>query len=96
MYAIVKTGGKQYRVEPGTVIRVEKLDAAVDTEVKLDTVVTVKDGAISTGKGLVTAKVIEQGKGDKLDIFTYKPKKNVHRRIGHRQPFTKIQITKIG
>ena len=95
MYAIVKTGGKQYKVEQDTVLRVEKLAADVGSYVELEVIMLVKDGKVETGKGKVTAQVLEQGKGDKLDIFTYKPKKNVRRRLGHRQPFTKIRITKI-
>ena len=95
MYAIVKTGGKQYRVEQDTVLRVEKLVADVGSFVDLEVVMMVIDGKVSTGKGKVTVQVLEQGKGDKLDIFTYKPKKNVRRRMGHRQPFTKIRVTKI-
>jgi len=91
MYAIIKTGGKQYRVEVGTELEVEKLDAVVGAEVKIPTVATFGGKEVKT----VTAKVLEHGKGDKLDIFTYKPKKNIRKRQGHRQPYTKIKITSI-
>jgi len=91
MYAIIATGGKQYRVEVGTELHVEKLDAVVGSEVKLPTVATFGGKDTKT----VTAKVLEHGKGEKLDIFTYKAKKNIRKRQGHRQPYTKIIITNI-
>lgn len=95
MYAIVKTGGKQYRVEDGTVLYVEKLDAEVGKEVELEVILTVTNSvAVINGKK-VKAKVLEHGKGEKLDIFKYKPKKNYRRRQGHRQPYTKIQVVKV-
>jgi large subunit ribosomal protein L21 len=95
MYAVVQTGGKQYKVQQGTQIRVEKLETGEGKEVKLEVVMIVADGKTILGKGSVTAKVLEHGKGDKLEIFKYKPKKNYRRRQGHRQPYTKIEITKI-
>ena len=95
MYAIIATGGKQYRVEVGTELDVEKLDAVVGAEVKLPVVAAFKDGDIKAAGKTVTAKVLEHGKGEKLDIFKYKPKKNVRKRMGHRQPFTRIKITAI-
>ena len=100
MYAIVKTGGKQYCVEEGKKISVEKLDAEVGAEVVFDQVLLVagddvKVGAPVVGGAKVTAKVLEQGKGKKIRIFKYKAKSNYRRRQGHRQPFTKVEVTKI-
>ena len=96
MYAIIQTGGKQYKVEKGTTLRVELLDAEPNAVVSLDPILLVKeDGTVSNEKITVKAKVIEHGKGEKLDIFKYKPKKNYRRRMGHRQPFTKIEITEV-
>ena len=90
-YAIIQTGGKQYKVEKGSELRVEKLDAEVGQVVQLETVLLVEDGKVLPGKK-VTAKVTEHGRGEKLDIFKYKPKKNYRRRMGHRQSFTKIIV----
>lgn len=101
MYAIIKTGGKQYRVAQGDTVQVEKLAAEVGAEVTFDQVLTVVDGAdVKIGKPLVagakvTAKVVEQGKADKIFVFKYKHKVNYRRRQGHRQPFTAVEITKI-
>ena len=101
MYAIIKTGGKQYRVAEGDVITVEKLAANEGESVVFDQVLTVvNDGDVKVGKPLVdgakvTAKVEAQGKERKIRIFTYKAKSNYRRRQGHRQPFTKLVIEKI-
>ena len=96
MYAIITTGGKQYRAELGAKFSVEKLEAEIGAEVDLQTIMAVKDGkAIQAGAVKVRAKVVEHGLGPKLDIFKYKPKKNYRRRIGHRQPFTVVEITGI-
>lgn len=101
MYAIIKTGGKQYRVAEGDTVQVEKLAAEVGAEVTFDQVLTVVDGAdVKIGKPLVTgakvtAKVVEQGKAEKIFVFKYKHKVNYRRRQGHRQPFTAVEITKI-
>ena len=86
MYAIIETGGKQYRVEKGNRISVELLDAKVGAVLKFTDLL---NGAA------VTAKVVEHGKGEKLNIFKYKPKKNVRKRMGHRQPYTMLQIEDI-
>ena len=101
MYAIIETGGKQYRVENGDVIYVEKLDAEVDTEVTFDKVVAVSDKSLKVGKpyvkdAFVKGTVLKNGKGKKVTVFTYKPKKGSSRKMGHRQPYTKVQITEIG
>ena len=101
MYAIIKTGGKQYRVSEGDVITIEKLTAGEGDVVTFDEVLTVvKDGEVVVGKPVVagakvTAKVEAQGKGRKILVFKYKAKSNYPRRKGHRQPFTKVVIEKI-
>jgi len=101
MYAIIKTGGKQYRVQEGDVLFIEKLDAEADSTVTFDEVVAVgKDGGITVGEPVVsgakvTAKVMKNGKAKKITVFTYRPKKNSKRKMGHRQPYTKIQIESI-
>lgn len=100
MYAIIKTGGKQYCVEEGKVITIEKLDVEAGAEVAFDEVLLVSGDSVKIGQptvagAKVTGKVLEQGKGDKIRIFKYKAKSNYRRRQGHRQPFTKVQIEKI-
>ena len=101
MYAIIVTGGKQYKVQQGDVLFVEKLEAEEDAEVKFDTVLAVgeegavKFGAPSVEGASVAAKVVKNGKGKKLNIITYRPKKGSARRMGHRQPYTKVEITAI-
>ncbi|MDY6084324.1 MAG: 50S ribosomal protein L21 [Dialister sp.] len=100
MYAIIKTGGKQYCVEEGKQIIVEKLAAEEGDEVVFDEVLFVSGDSMKVGtptveNARVTAKVLEQGKGKKLRIFKYKAKSNYRRRQGHRQPFTKVQIETI-
>lgn len=101
MYAIIKTGGKQYRVQEGDSIFVEKLASEVDAEVVFDQVLAiVNDGDVKVGTPVVegakvTAKVLEQGKQKKIRIFKYKAKSNYRRRQGHRQPYTKVTIEKI-
>lgn len=97
MFAVIETGGKQYKVQYGDVIYVEKLDAAEDAQVEFP-VVAVSDengtkfGAPYVEGAVVTGKVVKNGKAKKITVFTYKPKKNSKRKIGHRQPYTKIQI----
>lgn len=101
MYAIIETGGKQIKVEKDAVIYVEKLDAQEGEEVVFDKVVLISDAATKIGtpyvKGAqVTAKVEKQGKGKKIRIFKYKPKKgSTRRRQGHRQPYTKLTVVAI-
>ena len=101
MYAIIETGGKQYRVTEGDVLTIEKIEAAEGQTVDFDRVLTVvKDGEVVIGKPLVadakvTAEVVSHGKGKKILVFKYKAKSNYRRRQGHRQPFTKIRIEKI-
>jgi len=101
MYAIIETGGKQYRVEPGDVIYVEKLNAEAESEVIFDKVVAVKNTTLKVGKpyvkdAVVKGTVVKNGKGKKVTVFTYKPKKGSSRKMGHRQPYTKVQINEIG
>ena len=98
MYAIVTTGGKQYKVAKGDVIEVEKLDAEVGSKVKLDVLMlndgkaVVADAAALDGKQ-VTATVLEQFKGEKQLVFKFKKRKRYHRLKGHRQNLTKLEIT---
>ena len=100
MYAIIETGGKQYKVESGDVIYIEKLDAQVDEEITFDKVVAVCNRKLKVGKpyvkhAIVKGVVLKNGKGKKVNIFTYKPKKGCARHKGHRQPYTKVQINEI-
>lgn len=101
MYAIIKTGGKQYKVSEGDVIMVEKLAAAEGEAVVFDEVLTVvSDSDVKVGKPVVegakvTGKVEAQGKDKKILVFKYKAKSNYRKRQGHRQPFTKVVIEKI-
>lgn len=100
MYAIIKTGGKQYVVEDGKVISIEKLDVEEGAEVTFDEVLLVSGDDVKIGQpnvagAKVTGKVLEQGKERKIRIFKYKAKSNYRRRQGHRQPFTKVKIEKI-
>lgn len=101
MYAIIKTGGKQYRVQQGDEFRVEKLDAKVGDKVVFDQVVAVGGDKLVAGTPFVDgyaveAEVLEQGKADKIIIYKYKAKKDYRRKNGHRQPYTLVKITGIG
>ena len=101
MYAIIETGGKQYKVQNGDVIFVEKLEVEADSEITFDKVIAVgaddgiKVGAPYVDGATVSAKVIKNGKGKKIVVATYKPKKNEKRKMGHRQPYTKVEISAI-
>ena len=101
MYAVIETGGKQYKVTEGDVVFVEKLTADEGAEVVFDKVLVcgeaadVKVGAPTVDGAKVTAKVLKNGKAKKIYVMTYKPKKNEKRKMGHRQPYTKVEITKI-
>ena len=100
MYAIIETGGKQYRVQEGDVITVEKLDAKAGDKVTFDKVLVLNDGKeMKVGTPYldagVTASVVENGKGKKVIIFKYKAKKDYRKKQGHRQPYTLVEITSI-
>ena len=100
MYAVIEIGGKQYRVEEGDVIYVEKIDAEADAEVTFDKVLLVGGEKAVLGtpyvKGAtVTGKVVKQGKAKKITVFTYRPKKSSKRKMGHRQLFTKVEISAV-
>ena len=100
MYAVIVTGGKQYKVSEGDVLYVEKLGAEADEEITFDNVLAVNAGkGIKAGKdcakATVTAKVLKNGKGKKITVFTYKPKKGEKRKMGHRQPYTQVKIEAI-
>ena len=98
MYAIIETGGKQYKVQNGDVLFVEKLDAAEESSVTFDKVVALhndkelKVGAPYVKGASVEARVVKNGKGKKIAVFTYKPKKGCKRALGHRQPYSKVQV----
>lgn len=101
MYAVIETGGKQYKVSEGDVIFIEKLEVAEGENVTFDKVLVVADGEnVTVGSPLVsgatvTAKVEKQGKAKKIYVFKMKRKKNERKKKGHRQPFTKVTIEKI-
>ncbi len=100
MYAIIETGGKQYKVSEGDVVYIEKLAVNEGDAVKFDKVLAVggENAVIGTpvvDGASVDAKVLAQGKGKKIIVFKYKPKKGSKTKQGHRQPFTKVQIEKI-
>ena len=101
MYAVIETGGKQYRVNEGDVIFIEKLDVEENAAVAFDKVVAVstdeglKVGAPYVNGAVVNATALKNGKGKKITVFTYRPKKDSKRKMGHRQPYTKIEITEI-
>ena len=101
VFAIIETGGKQYKVNEGDTIFVEKLDVAEGETVVFDSVKALsRDGALKVGTpnvegAKVTATVVKNGKGKKIYILKYKAKKNEKKKIGHRQPYTKVQITAI-
>ena len=101
MYAIIETGGKQYKVQNGDVLYIEKLNVAEEASVTFDKVIALHDdaglkvGAPYVEGATVTANVLKNGKGKKITVFTYKPKKGKARKLGHRQPYTKVQIDTI-
>lgn len=102
MYAVIKTGGKQYKVKEGETLKVEKLDAEPGKTVDLEVLMVADEGGKDVKVGTptldgakVTAKVLEQGRAKKVEVVKYKPKSRYTRRNGHRQPFTKIEISSI-
>ena len=101
MYAVIETGGKQYRVEEGDILFIEKLEVEPDSVVEFDRVMVVgkDDGAVigapTVAGAKVVAKAMKNGKGKKITVFTYRSKKGSKRKMGHRQPYTKVQIQSI-
>jgi large subunit ribosomal protein L21 len=98
MYAVIRAGGKQYRVAPGDVIKIEKLPDGSGDDVKFEEVLafSASDGELGKpSKAFVTGQVVEQGRGDKVLVFHYKRKKQYKKLNGHRQPFTAVKITGI-
>ena len=101
MYAVIETGGKQYQVQNGDVVFIEKLNVEADETVTFDKVLVVgNDGNVTVGApyvdgATVSAKVLKNGKAKKITVFTYKPKKGEKRKMGHRQPYTQVKIEAI-
>ena len=99
MYAIIATGGKQYKVSEGDIIKVEKLDVEAGATVTFDQVIAVKDNDLKVGEAVanatVTATVMDQGKGKKVIVYKYKRKSGYHKKNGHRQAYTAVKIDKI-
>ena len=101
MYAIIKTGGKQYRVSEGDVVYIEKLDVQPEETVNFEEVIAVgKEDGMVIGAPVVegakvVAKVLKNGNGKKITVFTYRSKKDSKRKMGHRQPYTKVEIVSI-
>ena len=99
MYAIIATGGKQYRVSQGDIIYIEKLDLQEGSEVTFPVLMlggdTITSGTPEIQGASVTGTVLQHGRGEKIIVFKYKSKKNYSRKQGHRQPFTKVEITAI-
>lgn len=99
MYAIIATGGKQYKVSEGDVIKVEKLEAEAGNTVTFDQVIAVSDKTLKVGedvaKATVTATVVEHGRGKKVIVYKYKRKTGYHKKNGHRQAYTQVKIDKI-
>ena len=102
MYAVIETGGKQYRVQEGDVITIEKLPVEADSKIEFDKVLVLGEGAdINVGApyidgAKVFGSVVENGKGQKVIIFKYKSKKDYRKKQGHRQPYTMVKITGVG
>ncbi len=99
MYAIIATGGKQYKVSEGDIIKVEKIAGEAGDTVTFDNVLAVSDGSLKGGKGAaaasVSGKVMQQGRGRKVIVYKYKPKSGYHKKNGHRQAFTQVKIESI-
>lgn len=100
MYAIIETGGKQYKVSNGDVIFVEKLSAEEESTVDFKVIAVSNENGLTVGSpyvesAIVTGKILKNGKGKKITVFTYKPKKGQKRKLGHRQPYSKVQIESI-
>ena len=99
MYAVIETGGKQYKVSENDVIEVERLDAKVGDKINLPVLLLVDGKKVTTGNPVasaqVVAEVLSHGKGDKVVVFKYKAKKNERKKQGHRQPYTELKIVSV-
>ncbi len=101
MYAVIRTGGKQYRVAEGDTVEVERLDAEPGKDIDLEEVLMITDGdVVDVGTPLldgakVTARVLENGRGAKIRVVKFKRRKSYRKQMGHRQNFTRLEITKI-
>ena len=101
MYAVIASGGKQYRVTQGDIIYVEKLAEETDSRVSFDVLMLGSDEGVEVGNPIISGakvegKILGQVKGEKIIIYKYKSKKNYHRKAGHRQNYTKVEITAVG
>ena len=95
MYAIISAGNKQYKVSQGETIYIDKVNQADGSAISFDAIMVVKVGTPTVAGVTVEGKIVGQVKGEKIKIYKYKSKKNYHRRAGHRQPYTKVEITAI-
>ena len=100
MYAIIAAGGRQYRVSQGDVIYIDKVNQEADSTIDFDVLMVGGEGDVKVGNPViegakVQGKVLGQVKGEKIIVYKYKSKKNYHRKAGHRQPYTKVEITAI-
>ena len=100
MYAIIAAGGRQYRVSQGDTIYIDKVDQEADSSISFDVLMIGGEGEVKVGSPIIAGakvegKVVAQVKGEKIKIYKYKSKKNYHSRAGHRQPYTKVEITAI-
>ena len=100
MYAIIAAGGRQYRVSQGDTIYIDKVDQEADSSISFDVLMIGGEGEVKVGNPIIAGakvegKVVAQVKGEKIKIYKYKSKKNYHRRAGHRQPYTKVEITAV-
>ena len=99
MYAIIVTGGKQYKVSEGDVIDIEKIEGEAGTEVTFEEIIAVSDGSLKVADAVKGAKVkgciVEQGRGAKITVYHYKPKTGYHKKNGHRQAYTRVKIDSI-
>ncbi len=99
MYAIIATGGKQYKVSEGDIITIEKLGVKADEKVTFDQVIAVSDNGLKVGDGVanatVEASVLKEGRGKKVIVYKYKRKSGYHKKNGHRQSYTQVKIEKI-
>ena len=95
MYAVIIAGGKQYRVAEGDTIEVERIAAEIGSKIELPVILKVDGEKVDTAKATASAEIVRHGKDKKITVYKYKPKKNVRRKQGHRQPFTVIKILSV-